>query len=97
MDAKQLIEEIEKKHNVTRYRIALDMGVKPSTVYQWESGKKRPNGEHLMELLRRAGRLAAMVMLGAFVSQVAAPQDASASPLQAEKALIIKRLCIMSN
>lgn len=79
MDAPQLIKEIEKKHGVTRYRIALDMGVKPSTVYQWESGKKRPNGQHLMELLRRAGRLAASVVLIWAVSGLTAENEAKAS------------------
>lgn len=95
MDAKELIQEIIEKEGVTPYRIAKDLKVEPSTVYKWQDGGKKPNGEHMVGLLRRAGRLAAMVMLGAFVSQVAAPQDAVASPLQAEKALIIKRLCIM--
>lgn len=92
MDARDLIKEIVEKQNVTRYRIAKDLKVNPSNVYDWESGRTKPNGSHLLELLRRAGRLAAVVLLGTMIGVTSAPQDASAN---AEKCFIIKALCIM--
>lgn len=94
MDAKQLIQEIIQKEGVTPYRIAKDLKVEPSTVYKWQDGGKKPNGEHMVGLLRRAGRLAAVVFLGAFVGAMSAPNDALASPA---KSLIYnaETLCIM--
>lgn len=79
MEAKELIEEVVKKQRVTRYRLAKELHVTPSTVYHWESGRAKPNSDHLMELLRRAGRLAAMVIVGTVIGVTSAPQDASAN------------------
>ncbi len=93
MDAKQLIEEIVAREGVTRYRIAKDMKVEPSTVYQWQRGKKHPNGRHLLELLRRAGRLAAMVILGVTIGGISAPNDALAST--AKPLITQSKLCVL--
>lgn len=93
METKQLIREIVEKQGVTRYRIAKELGVTPGTVYRWESGEKRPNMPHLMELLRRAGRLAAMVLIVSGVGGVSMPQDAAA--MEAQKSRPIYTLCEM--
>lgn len=78
MDTRQLIKEVTEKQGVSRYRLAKELGVLPSAVYHWESGRKHPNGKHLMELLRRAGRLAAMVTIAAGISAGAAPEVSAA-------------------
>lgn len=79
MDGKQLVQEILQKQGITRYRLAKDIGVEPSAVYRWLSGEKKPNGEHMLKLLRRAGKLAAAVLIGAVVSFPTGPGQAQAS------------------
>lgn len=95
MDAKQLIGEIVEKQGITRYKLAKELDVEPSAVYHWESGRKKPNGTHLLELLRRAGRLAAMVTMGAIITAAAVPNDATAAPTPTEKPFKFNTLCIM--
>lgn len=63
METRDLIQEIVKKEGVTPYRIAKDMGIEPSNIYSWKAGRSKPNRDHYVELLRRAGRLAASVVL----------------------------------
>lgn len=79
MDGQELVKELLEKQGVSGYKIAKDLKVRPSTVYCWRDGKKQPNGAHMLELLRKAGRLAAVVVLGSVVGVTSAPQDAAAS------------------
>lgn len=78
MKTQELVEEVLKKQNVTPYRLAKEMGVENPTVYRWKNGQREANGKHLMELLRRAGKLAAGILLGVAVGGVAAPGEVQA-------------------
>lgn len=93
METKELIQEIVKKEGVTPYRIAKDMGIEPSNIYSWQKGRSKPSRDHFVELLRRAGRLAAVVFLGAFVGAISAPSDALASP--AKSLIYIQKHCVL--
>lgn len=84
MEPRELIEEIVQKQGVTRYRIAKELGVHTSNVYSWEKGRTKPTGKHLLELLKRAGRIAAAIALGVAVGAVAEPGEAQAG-VTAEK------------
>ena len=87
METAKLIAEVVAKQGISEYRLAKELGVDPSAVSHWKHGKAHPNGPHLMELLRRAGRLAAMVVLGVFVTLAATPQNADAALPYTEKSL----------
>lgn len=93
MEPAKLIAEIVKKQGISEYRLAKELGVNPSAVSHWKRGKAHPNGAHLMELLRRAGRLAAMVLIVSSVGGVSMPQEAAA--VEAQKTRPIYTLCAM--
>lgn len=79
MDTKDLVQEVLQKQGITPYRLGKEMNLGNSTVYQWLKGTKHPSGKHVMELLRRAGKLAAAVLIGAVVSFPTGPGQAQAS------------------
>jgi len=75
METKQIIKQAIEREGISRYRLAKELGVKPSAVYHWESGRKKPNGTHLMELLKRAGKLAAGIVLGIALGGAIEPKE----------------------
>lgn len=79
MLTQELVKEVLEKQGVTPYRLAKEMGVENPTVYRWKNGQREANGQHLMELLRRAGRLAAAVLIVSGVGAMNAPERAEAA------------------
>ena len=35
----------------TRYRLAKTLGITPSAVYEWQSGRAKPTGDHVLKLI----------------------------------------------
>lgn len=90
METAKLIAEVVEKQGISEYRLAKELGVNPSAVSHWKRGKSHPNGPHLMELLRRAGRLAAGIVLGVAVGSVAAPE-----PVQADQGASVETVSLL--
>lgn len=80
MDTKQLVQEVLQKQGITAYRLGKEMKLGNSTVYQWLNGTKSPSGKHVLELLHRAGKLAAAVLIGAVVGLGSEIQSVEAKP-----------------
>lgn len=99
MESKELVKEVLAKQGITPYRLAKEMKVSNSAVYRWIHGEKAPNGQHTMELLRRAGRLAAAVFVGLFVGVLLQQNAIQGADLAALPLLGVtaETLCIMLN
>lgn len=48
---------IREAAGVTQAEVAAELDVAPLTVYRWETGRRRPRGEHLLAYSELLGRL----------------------------------------
>lgn len=82
MKTRELVKEVLEREGVSPYKLAQEMGVKDPTVYRWKNGQREASGQHMQELLRRAGRLAASVVLTFGVLGATPENEAKASQNQ---------------
>ena len=54
-DFPQRLKRFKEESGLPWAEIARRLGVYPHTVWRWQSGVARPNGEHMMELQNLAG------------------------------------------
>ena len=54
-DFPQRLKRFKEESRLPWAEIARRLGVYPHTVWRWQSGVARPNGEHMMELQSLAG------------------------------------------
>jgi len=79
MSFQELIDQAVKNMTPpTRYRLAKTLGITPTSVYEWEAGRSKPNGEHVLKLIeigkkKKQRGLAAIALLATLAAASALP------------------------
>jgi len=49
-DAGEKLEELRRAAGLSRHRLAVHLGINPSTYYRWVQGRTEPNARHIRRL-----------------------------------------------